>query len=108
MLRVSLKSLLAHKIRFALTTLSVVVGVAFVVGAFVLTDTVRSQFDTLFEEINEGIDLTVRGKDRFDQGPFGGTGAKVPEELQAQVREVDEMVAAAGTVTGIPAMPIDA
>lgn len=108
MLRVSLKSLLAHKIRFALTTLSVVVGVAFVVGAFVLTDTVRAEFDTLFEEINEGIDLTVRGKERFDQGPFGGSGAKVPEELQGQIRDVEGVLAAAGTVTGMPALAIDA
>ena len=36
MLRVTLKGLLEHKIRFILTTLAVVVGVAFVVVLFVV------------------------------------------------------------------------
>jgi putative ABC transport system permease protein len=106
-LRVSLKSLLAHKIRFALTTLSVVVGVAFVVGAFVLTDTVRGQFDSLFEDINAGIDLTIRGEEQFDQGGFGGAAAPIPETVADEVREIDGVAAADGTVTGFPAMIID-
>jgi putative ABC transport system permease protein len=107
-LRVSLKSLLAHKIRFTLTTLSVVVGVAFVVGAFVLTDTVRGQFDTLFEDINAGIDLTVRGEEQFDQGPFGsGTAAPLPESLVPEIQAVDGVDVVAGTITGFPALVID-
>ena len=36
------KSLLAQKLRFALTALSVVLGVGFVAGTFVLTDTMTS------------------------------------------------------------------
>ena len=108
MLRVSIKSLLAHKIRFGLTTLAVVVGVAFVVGIFALTDTVRGQFDTLFEEINAGIDLTVRGQEQFDQQAFGGAGAPVPETLLPEVRDVEGVAAASGTVTGLPALAIDA
>ena len=39
MRRVMIKGLLAHKLRLALTALSVVLGVAFVAGTFVLTDT---------------------------------------------------------------------
>lgn len=109
MLRVSLKGLLAHKIRFVLTTLSVVVGVAFVVGAFVLTDTVRGQFDSLFEDINAGIDITVRGEEQFDQGPFGsGSAAPLPETLVPEIQAVDGVELVAGTITGFPAMVIDA
>jgi putative ABC transport system permease protein len=107
-LRVSLKSLLAHKIRFTLTTLSVVVGVAFVVGAFVLTDTVRGQFDRLFEDITAGIALTVRGEEQFDQGPFGsGTAAPLPESLVPEIQAVDGVDVVAGTITGFPALVID-
>ena len=41
MRRVMIKGLLAHKLRLALTALSVVLGVAFVAGTFVLTDTLE-------------------------------------------------------------------
>ena len=41
MLRLSIRGILAHKLRFALTTFAVVMGVGFVVGAFVVTDSLR-------------------------------------------------------------------
>jgi putative ABC transport system permease protein len=40
--KATIKGLLAHKLRLALTALSVVLGVAFVAGTFVLTDTISS------------------------------------------------------------------
>ena len=45
MLRATLKSLLARKLRLTLSALAVVLGVAFVAGAFVLTDTLGRTFD---------------------------------------------------------------
>jgi putative ABC transport system permease protein len=108
MFRITLKSLLGHKLRFALTVASVTLGVAFVVGAFVLTDSVKAQFGTLFSEINSGIDLQVRGRERFDTGQFGGnTGPKVPEATLDDVRDVDGVAAADGTVGGFPIWVID-
>ena len=41
MLKLSLRGLFAHKLRFLTTTFAVVLGVAFVVGALVVTDTLR-------------------------------------------------------------------
>ena len=60
MFKITLKGIRAHKIRFLLTTVAVIAGVAFVVGSFTLTDSVRSQFNQLFTDINANIDLTVR------------------------------------------------
>jgi putative ABC transport system permease protein len=108
MLRITLKGLLGHKLRFGLTAFAVTVGVAFVVGSFVLTESVRAQFDTLFQEINAGVDLQVRGEERFDSGTFGGNAAApVPEEILAEVLAVDGVSSAAGTVGGT-AVLIDA
>ena len=45
MFRLTIKNLLDKKIRFALTTIAVVVSVAMVVGVFVLTDSLRSSFN---------------------------------------------------------------
>ncbi len=105
MLRVTLKGLLEHKIRFILTTFAVVIGVAFVVGAFTLTDSVRSQFDKLFEEINAGIDLAVRGQEQFDTGAFG-TRPPVDASLLPQVQAVPGVEEAVGTAGGLPALLI--
>src|SRR5690606_39728682 len=43
MLRASLKGMLSRKLRLVLSALAVVLGVMFVSGAFVLTDTIRSE-----------------------------------------------------------------
>ena len=105
MLRVTIKSLLAHKIRFVLTTFAVVIGVGFVVGTIVLTDSVRSQFNQLFVDINKGIDLQVRGIDRFDQGAFGQT-PPIPDSLLPQVRAISGVKAAGGNAGGIKALVV--
>ena len=53
-------SLWAHKVRFALTGVAVVLGVAFMAGTFVLTDTIQRSFDHIFETANSGIDVVVQ------------------------------------------------
>jgi len=60
MFKLTLRNLLHKKIRFALTTGIVVIGVTFVVGVFALTDSIRSSFDNLASDIEAGVDLTVR------------------------------------------------
>ncbi len=49
--RATLKSLLSRKLRLTLSGMAVVLGVMFVSGAFVLTDTVGRSFDGLFSTI---------------------------------------------------------
>ena len=62
MIKLTVRHLLEKKIRFALTTLTVVLGVMFVVGSFVLTDSLRAVFTDLADDIASGVDLTVRTK----------------------------------------------
>ncbi|MXZ96431.1 MAG: hypothetical protein F4Y99_10950 [Acidimicrobiaceae bacterium] len=51
MFKLALRSLIDKKLRFALTTLVVVIGVMFVVGSFTLTDSLRATFGGLAEDI---------------------------------------------------------
>ena len=60
MFRLTRKGLWAHKLRFALTGLAVVLGVAFLSGTQILTDTMGKTFDGIFEDANEGVDVVVR------------------------------------------------
>jgi putative ABC transport system permease protein len=59
MRKVSLRNLAAHKVRLALTVLSVVLGTAFVAGSFVFTDTLQKTFDSIFENTAQGVDVRV-------------------------------------------------
>ena len=86
MFKLALRSLIDKKLRFALTTLVVVIGVMFVVGSFTLTDSLRSTFAGLAQDIAEGADLTVR----VDQ-EFGGDfdRATVPEAVAEKIAGVE-------------------
>ena len=59
MLRATLKDLWARKIRLVTTGLAVLLGVAFMAGTLVLTDTIGRTFDDLFADVNAGTDGVV-------------------------------------------------
>ncbi|MBL8777397.1 MAG: ABC transporter permease [Acidimicrobiales bacterium] len=101
MLRLSLRTLLAHKGRFAMTTFAVVVGVGFVVGSFVVTDTLRRSVDELFETITT-VDITVRAATELDSGGGGGPASRgrIDRALADEVEAVDGVAAADGSVVG--------
>jgi putative ABC transport system permease protein len=68
MWRVTLTGLLAHKVRYALTALAVVLGVAFMAGTFVFTDTIKHTFDGLFTDVYSNTSVVVRAKQAYTPG----------------------------------------
>ena len=79
-----------------LTTLSVVIGVAFTVGVFVTTDGLRSTFGDLSEDIYRGVDLSVRSQSEFGDRELNAP--LIDPGLQEVVRSVDGVAAADGGV----------
>lgn len=67
MLRATLKSLLGRKLRLALSALAVILGVMFVAGSFVLTDTLGRSFENMFDSAYAHTDVVVLPKS--DDGP---------------------------------------
>ena len=107
MLRATLKSLLAHKLRLALTAMSIVLGVGFVAGSFVFTDTLNATFNRLFRSVDAGIDVQVRSVATFTETERGGpqgTHQPVPDTLLDQVRGIAGVRAADGQVGGYAQM----
>src|SRR5687768_957490 len=101
MRRVMIKGLLAHKLRLALTALSVVLGVSFVAGTFVLTDTLASTFDNLFAEVTGSTDAQVRATEKLTPvNPADADRKPVPANLLDKVKGVDGVAEAAGYVQG--------
>jgi putative ABC transport system permease protein len=68
MLRASLKGVWAHKLRLALTALAIVLGVGFVSGTYIYTDTIGSAFDGIFADAFEGIDIVISAESDFQFG----------------------------------------
>lgn len=71
MLKVTLRSIWDHKRRLVLTIISIVLGVSFMAGTFVLNDSFNRLFDDLFATGSEKIDAQVRGEKLFSSS-FGG------------------------------------
>ncbi len=92
MRKVSLRNLAAHKVRLALTVLSVVLGTAFVAGSFVFTDTLQKTFDSIFENTAQGVDVRVSMEERNTSG--------VPVEDVDKLAAVDGVRAVAPAVSG--------
>ena len=104
MWRATLTSLLAHKLRLALTTLAIVLGVAFVAGTLIYTDTVRSSFDSVFGQISDPVDLSVRGVSRLADAeggdPFAVERPEVPPAVADRVAGVEGVDAVERNVEG--------
>lgn len=99
MLRVTLRNLLARKIRLALSALAIVLGVAFVAGSLVFTDTMRASFDGIVE--GSSPDVTVRQTDETDN-PFGVAldARTIPASLVDTLRDVRGVARVDGAVQG--------
>ena len=102
MRRIVLQGLLAHKLRLALTALAIVLGVTFISGTFVLTDTLHNTFTTLFGRIYQNVDFEVRGTAAFssNNGGAGATRKPIPQSIATSVRHVPGVAYAQGTVNG--------
>jgi putative ABC transport system permease protein len=102
MWRATLKGLLAHKMRLGLTALAIVLGVGFVSGTYILTDTMNKAFTNLFSAIDKGIAVQVSGVSKFKGGFGGDVGQpqRVPGSLVADIARVPGVRTAEGELTG--------
>ncbi len=101
MLTTTLRSITSRKARLAMTGLAVVLGVAFMAGTLILTDTVRRTFDELFADVYAGTDAVVRSSEVISS-PFGpDQRGPVPASVLEVVEATDGVAAAEPAVTFI-------
>lgn len=67
MTSLALKSLWARRVRALTTTLAVVIGVAFVAGTYILTDTTFAAFDEIFEDSLANTDVVISAREEVRQ-----------------------------------------
>ncbi|MFF3730207.1 ABC transporter permease [Streptomyces sp. NPDC002476] len=97
MFRTALRNVLAHKARLLMTVLAVMLGVAFVSGTLVFTDTLgnafRNQSAKSYDDI--AVAVTTRADQRDPQAPGGVTTAGL-----AKIQGLDGVDTATGRVNG--------
>jgi putative ABC transport system permease protein len=92
----SLKSLWARKVRAITTTFAVVIGVAFMAGSYVLTDTIFAAFDEIFGESLEGTSVVVTSENLVKQE--SGETPTISASLLPKIERVEGVKLAAGAI----------
>ena len=105
MWRITAKGVTAHKARYALTGLAVMLGVAFICGTLVLSATITRTFDNLYTQIYQGTAVVVRSRQAFNPGVnFTNQRALIPATIQATVAKVPGVKATALDIEGYAQM----
>lgn len=102
MFRAMLRSLLAHKLRLALSALAVVLGTMFMSAAFVAGDTMAKGFQELFTTVNQNVDVQVTAKDTAPGEVDGGTPTNLVDQST-----VDKIAAVPGVAKAVPGVYAD-
>ncbi|MFD5398788.1 ABC transporter permease [Streptomyces sp. NPDC127097] len=115
MLRTALRNVLAHKARLMMTALAVLLGVAFVAGTLIFSDTVGSAVTKASEKNLDGVAVSVQAE-ADDNAPVTGKDRKrttlVDEKLADKiralpgVRSVRSNVKGTATVAGPDNVPL--
>ena len=101
MFRTAIKNLLARRTRLVATIVAVMLGVSFMAGTLVLTDTITNTFNGLFASVYRGTDAVVRSKAVFEGAMNSGEQrARVDASLIPTLRAVPGVAAAEGSIFG--------
>jgi putative ABC transport system permease protein len=102
MLALTLKSVRANKARFLLTSVAVILGVAFMAGTLVLTATIKKSYDDVASNVYKHTDAVVRSANHL-QGNNDKTDvrATIDARVLDQVRAVRGVKAAEAQEVGV-------
>jgi putative ABC transport system permease protein len=92
----ALKSLWARKVRALTTIFAVVLGVAFVSGSYVLTDTIFAAFDEIFSESLSGTSVVITAENPVKQE--NGETPSISASLLPTVQKTRGVRLAAGAI----------
>ncbi|MEO1061219.1 MAG: FtsX-like permease family protein [Actinomycetota bacterium] len=104
-IRLALRNLASNRLRVSMAAAAVMVGVAFVVASFLLSDGLRATFDDIIEDTLSEIDLAVRAESDFDEADF--QVQTIDEALVDVVRGVDGVATAEPGLETYKIVPVD-
>lgn len=93
---------IAHsKGRLVLTLIAVAIGVTFLTGSLVLTDSTEAALNASYAQVYAGADVIVRGPEPIGESPFANGAAPLPEALLRRIHKVPGVADAEGRVTSV-------
>ena len=107
MLLVTWRNLVARKLRLLLSAFAIVLGVAFVAGSLVFTDTLSKAFDGIVEGSVPDVTVRLEGAGADENGGFTPDARSMPASLVAELAQAPGVARADGTVEGQGLFVID-
>ncbi len=104
MLRAAWKSLLGRKLRLLMSTFAIVLGVAFVAGTLVFTDTLSRSFTAIFASSVGDVVVSPKGAQTSDGAP---TTRTVPAGLVRKLATAEGAARADGNVSSMGVFVVD-
>ncbi|MEO8106691.1 MAG: FtsX-like permease family protein [Actinomycetes bacterium] len=99
MFTLAIKNVFAHKMRLFSTAFAVFIGVAFMAGTLIFTDTLSATFDDVLADANREVDAMVRTPEQVETD-FGASGSQVKAATLATVEGVTGVADAIVRVSG--------
>ncbi|MGW5659325.1 ABC transporter permease [Streptomyces sp. NPDC003758] len=104
MFRTALRNVLAHKARLLMTVLAVMLGVAFVSGTLVFTNTISNAYQKSSAKGFDHVDVAIQPESRNDTRDAIGKEPKLTQALLHKAAEVHGADSAVGVVSGFTAV----
>ncbi|MFJ4205985.1 ABC transporter permease [Streptomyces sviceus] len=104
MFRTALRNVLAHKARLLMTVLAVMLGVAFVSGTLVFTNSISEAYQKSSAKGFDQVDVAVTAKSEEDKGDTIGKRHELTQTLLDRSGEVPGAANAIGVVSGFTAI----
>ncbi|MEV7003191.1 FtsX-like permease family protein [Streptomyces sp. NPDC093982] len=104
MVRTALHNVLAHKARLLMTVLAVMLGVAFVSGTLVFTNTISDAYQRGFVKSFDQVDVAVTPKYQESKGDQVGKSAELTQALLDKSAKAPGAAQVIGVVTGFTAI----
>ncbi len=87
MRKVTLRNLVAHKVRLFLSAFAIVLGVSFVSGSFIFTDAMGGAFSGIIAGSTADVEVMPEGAGEFDSG---GDTRTIPDAVVTDLEQLDE------------------
>ncbi|MFF8728257.1 ABC transporter permease [Streptomyces sp. NPDC015171] len=104
MFRTALRNVLAHKARLLMTVLAVMLGVAFVSGTLVFTNTISDAYQKSSAKGFDRVDVAVRAQYQHSEGDRVGKDPELTQALLDKAAKVPGAASATGVVSGFTAV----
>lgn len=102
MLRLTLRNLVARKVRLVMSTLAIVLGIGFLAGVLTFSHGLGATFDNIIEGSTSDALVRTEGEVSFQASGAGTTKLVEPQVIE-RLRELPEVEAADGSVDGVGA-----